>query len=106
MTGAKQITGRIFHRIRTTVAIGIWNPINLAGKRAETGLVGVRLAGQREGHHGASMKRVFKRDDSRPSGMSTRDLHRILYSLRAAIHEKSLLRGFSRRDLVHAFGET
>src|SRR5262249_48138384 len=40
-----KLTRGILQRIRTTIAIGIRDPIDVANKRSETGLIGVCLAG-------------------------------------------------------------
>ena len=96
---AVQIARRILQRIRAAIAVGVRNAVNIAGKRREAGFVRMRLAGQRQRHHGAAVKRIFESDDAGASGVRARDLHRVLYRFSAGVHEQRLLGKLSGRDL-------
>src|SRR5882672_1314190 len=92
MASTKQVTSRILQRIRTAIAIRVGNPVNIAWKRSEASLVRMRLAGQGQGHHGASVEGILKGDDARPASMRARDLYGILHRLGTAVHKQRLLR--------------
>ena len=105
MARAVEIAGRILQRIRAAIAIRERNAIDLAGKRRESGLVRMRLAGEGQRHHGAAVEGVFEGDDAGTLGVGARDLDRVLDGLGAAVHEDRLLRKLAGRDFVHALGE-
>ena len=65
----------------------------------------MRLAGQRQRHHGAPVECIFESDDAGTLGVSARNLHRILDRFGAAVHEHRLLRELTRSDFVHALGQ-
>src|SRR5438552_961370 len=88
----------------------IWNVRHARGNRREAALL-LRLAGrQRESAHGASMKRVVKRDHIRTLGVISRQLKRGFYSFSAGVAVINLVRtghGSGLRkslsQLCHAF---
>ena len=65
--------------------------INIGQEGAETFLVGMSLAGERQAHHGAAVKAIFHREDRGAAGKGARNLHRVLHRFRAAVHQESLL---------------
>ena len=103
---AEQIARRILQRIGAAIAVRVRNAVNIAGERREAGLIRMRLAGQRQRHHGAAVKGVFEGDDAGASGVRARDLYRVLDRLSAGVHKKRLLGKLAGRDLIHALGET
>src|SRR2546423_9398620 len=97
MLGAIDTALRILQRVRAAIAVGERNAINISRKGFEAFFVGMRLAGERERHHGAAVKRILEADDCWPFGVGARDFYRVLYGLRAAVDEKRLLGKISRR---------
>ena len=77
--------------------------IDIGQKRAETFLVGVGLAGERQAQHGAAVKAIFHRENCGAAGKGARDLYRILHCLRTAVHQESLLGKATGRELVELF---
>ena len=62
----------------------------------------MRLAGERQRHHGAAVERIFESDDAGTSGGGARDLHGVFDRLGAGVHEQRLLRKVSGRELVQS----
>src|SRR5437879_2005794 len=96
-----QIARRILLRIRAPVAVSKRDPVDFAREWREPSLIRMRLAGQRQRHHGASVERVFESDDARSLRISARNLDRVLDSFRATIDEDRLLRELPRSNFVH-----
>ena len=92
MTRAVKIARGIFHVIGAAIAVGERDAIHLAGKRRESGLVRMRLAGEGQRHHGAAVEGVFEGDDAGALGVGAGDLDRVLDRLGAAVDEDSFLR--------------
>ena len=105
MPRAEEIARRIFQVVGAAVAISERDAIDLSGKRRESGLIRMRLAGEGQRHHGAPVERVFKRDDAGTLGKSARDLDGIFDCLGSAVHEDRLLRKLPRSHFIHALGE-
>src|SRR5207245_1306140 len=97
--------GRILQRVRAAVAIRIRNPIHVAGERRKSRLVRMNLTGERQRHHSAPVKGVFKRNDPGSTRVHSGNLHCVFYCLSTAVHEQSLLAEPPWRNLVHSFGE-
>src|SRR5882724_6648988 len=103
--GAAELAGGILQSIRAAIAVRISNPVDIAHERLEAGLIGMRLAGQRHGHHGAAMESVVEADDGRTLGVGTRDLNSVLDRFRAAVRKKCLLWKFAGNNLVESLGQ-
>src|SRR5437660_772890 len=73
---AEDIARGICQRIRTSVAVGVWDTVNLTRKRREPRFVWVRLAGKRQRQHRAPVKGIFKSNDGGTARVSTGDLDR------------------------------
>src|SRR5437899_2536260 len=99
---AEGIERGICQRIRTSVAVGVWDTVNLTRKRREPRFVWVRLAGKRQRQHRAPVKGIFKSNDGRTARVSTGDLDRVLDRLCAAVHEQGFLGEFSWCKFVQA----
>src|SRR5437660_4878621 len=82
-----QIARRILLRIRAPVAVSKRDPVDFARKWREPSLIRMRLAGQRQRHHGASVERIFESDDARSLRISARSLERGAASFRAAMDD-------------------
>ena len=91
--------------VRAAVAVGVRNAIDLAGERFEASLIGMRLAGERKAEQRASVKCIFKADDSRTLGVSARNLDCVLDGFRTGVQEKRLLGKLTGRDAVHGLGK-
>src|SRR5882724_10710827 len=102
---AGDFAARIGEPVRTTIAIGIWQAIDITGKRFETSFVRMCFAGQRECHQGASMKRVMERNNRRPLGICASNFDSVLDGFRSAVYQQSFLGEFAGRQRVHSFGD-
>jgi hypothetical protein len=78
--------------------------VDLAGKRAEAGLVGRDFPGHRERHHRATVKRSGECDHRGTTSRGARDLHRVLDRLGASAEEDRLLWKISGREGVEPLG--
>ncbi len=58
------------------------------------------FAGERHGHHGAAVKRVFEADDSLALCVGARDLYRVFDRFRAAIHQNGFLGEIAGRQRI------
>ncbi len=105
MARAVKIARRILQVVGAAIAVGKRDAIDLAGKRRESSFIRMRLAGERQRHHGAAVERVFEGDDARALGIGASNLDRVLDSLGAAVDKDSFLRELARRNFVHALGE-
>src|SRR2546430_6812466 len=105
MRRTKYIARWVPQRVRATVAVCIRNAVHIAGERRKPRLVGMSLTSERQRHHGASVKGVFKRNDPGSTRVHSGNLHCVFYCLSTAVHEQSLLAEPPCRTLVHAFGE-
>src|SRR5581483_9782651 len=106
MTSAIEIARRIRFRIRAAIAVRVWHAIHVAGKWRESSLVGMRLAGQGERHHGAAMKCVFKGDDAGTLRISASDFYCIFDRFCATVYKDRFLGELARSYFVHALGKT
>src|SRR2546430_8864680 len=105
MRRTKYIARWVPQRVRATVAVCIRNAVHIAGERRKPRLVGMSLTSERQRHHGASVKGVFKRNDPGSTRVHSGNLHCVFYCLSTAVHEQSLLAEPPWRNLVHSFGE-
>src|SRR5579872_324215 len=106
MPRAVQIARWIRLRIRAAIAVRERHSIDFTRERRESSLIRMRLAGQRQRHHGAAVKCIFERNDARPLRGCPRNLHRVLNRLGATVHKDGLLRELTGRHFVHALGQT
>ncbi len=106
MTRAEKIARRIFQRIGTAIAVRVGNAVDVAGKRRESGFVGMGFAGERQGHHGAAVEGVFEGDDAGASGVGAGDLYCVLDRFSAAVYEQRFLGEVAGGDFVHSLGES
>src|SRR5579884_3346546 len=65
--------------------------VHILSERSESGSVWSLPSREAHGHHGASVKGIFKGDDAGPTGIRPCDLDRILDGLGAAIEQCRLL---------------
>jgi hypothetical protein len=72
---------------------------------AETRLVRIHLAGQRERHERAPVKAAAEGDHSRPAGGGARDLDRVLDRLGPGRHQQGLVRARSRGERVQPLAQ-
>ena len=79
--------------------------VNLGGKGAKTGFVGLHLAGERHRKHAASMEGTAKRDDPAALGVGTRNLDGVFYRFGAGREKRGFCRAIDRHDSVDAFGQ-
>src|SRR6184192_1873916 len=105
MRRTKYIARWVPQRVRATVAVCIRNAVHIAGERRKPRLVGMSLTSERQRHHGASVKGVFKRNDPGSTRVHSGNLHCVFYCLSTSVHEHSLLAEPPWRNLVHSFGE-
>ena len=56
----------------------------------------MRLAGERQRHHGASVEGVFESDDAGAAGVGAGNLHRVLDGFGAGIYKDGFLGKLSR----------
>ena len=66
----------------------------------------MRLASQRERHHGTAVEGIFECDDGRTSRVSASNLDRVLDSLGAAVHKKCFLGKLARREFIQPLSKT
>ena len=95
----------ILQAIGAAVAIGVGNPVDVAGERLEPRLVRMRLAGQRHGQQRPPVKGVLEADHRGPLGVRAGDLDGVLDALRAAVHQERLFRELARRPRVQLLGD-
>src|SRR5262252_6388800 len=100
MLGTEHFTRWILHRIRTAVAIGVRDAIDISRKWLEPRFVRMRLAGQGHSHIRAAMERIFKADDRRTLRITTRDFDRVLSCFGASADQQSLLGKLSGSERV------
>ena len=88
------------------VGVGEFNLVDVGGEGAETLLVGHYLSGQRHAHERAAVEARRERDDTRPAGVSPRDLDRVFDGFRTRRDQHGLGRCGDRSDCVEPLGET
>src|SRR5262249_22363942 len=106
MPRAVQLARRIAQRVGTTITIGEGDAVDLRPKGTESSLIRMGLTGHRKGQQRATVKGVFEADDGGTPGVAAGDLHGVLYSLGAAIHQQSLFGKATRRERVQALGHS
>ena len=90
-------------RVDAAVGIGRQRAVDLAGKRAETGLVGPHLARHRHRQERAPVEAVIEDDDRWATGRRAGDLDRVLDRLGPGVDEHRLLA--ARAPARRQFGE-
>ena len=102
---AGHLAGGVREAIRAVIAVGVRDAINFRGERAETGLIRIRLAGERHAHQGAAVKGIFKADDCGPLGVGACNLHSVLDRFRPGVDEEGLFCAADGRERVELFRE-
>ena len=95
--------GRIGRFVPVGVRVG--SPVHLGSERAEAGLVGMLLGGQRHRHQGAAVEGAVEADHGRAAGGQLRDLDRVLDRLGAGVEERGLLGAGDGRPFEQPLGQ-
>src|SRR5258708_3946843 len=106
MARAVHVAGRILERVRTTVAVAIWNAVNVGRKWSKAGLVRMSFAGKRKPHHGAAVKSVFEGDDSRTPSVGPSDFDGIFDGFGAGVQKNCLFGKIAWSYAVQSLGQT
>ena len=101
----KQLLNRFLRFLQAGAVAGEGRVVNLGGKGAKTGLVGLHLAGQRHRKQAAPMEGAAKSDDAAALGVRTRNLDSVFYGFGASGEKRGFCRAIDRHDSVDAFGQ-